>query len=640
MTILQLHKIAKSFGNKELFKDISLSVNEGDRMALIGSNGSGKTTLLRCITGQIEPDIGEIIKKADITIGYLEQISEQPPDMLVWDAVMSSFTDILQIRRQMLDMEKQMANLSGEKLQKLMDDYARETAIYEQAEGYNCESQAKKVLLGLGFREEDFYKPLGFFSGGEKTRIHLGRLLVQNSEMLLLDEPTNHLDMPAVEWLEGYLSSYPGTVLIVSHDRMFLDKIANHVAEIRGGRLQSFFGNYSAYIEKRQAMDIACQRAYDKQQEKIEATEAFVRRYKAGVKSKQARGRKSQLNRIERLEAPEQNAAIGKRTIQLKRESGQEVIQFETVSKYYSGKALLDKVDLQIRKGEKLALIGANGSGKTTMIKIIVGQLNADEGCVNRGSQVDIGYFSQEHDTLNRNGTVLDEIMDNFSVTIEEARLYLGSMLFSGEDVFKKIDALSGGEQGRLALLKLILSGDNFLVLDEPTNHLDLDSRQAVASMLRDYPGTILFVSHDRYFIDYIADQTLVLEKGKVIRYWGNYSYYAEKRLIEQRDAELHKPAIQKKISYEQQLRLKQKEREKVRRQLIRAINHLEENITAMEEQQQHLEKILSEHVTYQDDNGSRELPRQYQMILQKLEESIRDWEKLNHQLSVIDDEA
>ncbi len=637
MTILQLNKIAKSYGSNEVLKNISLSINEGDKMALIGSNGSGKTTLLRCITGQIEPDSGEIIKKANMTIGYLEQISEQPSEVLVWDAVMKSFTDILEIRRQMLDMEKQMAFLSGEKLQDLMDNYARESSVYELSDGYKCESLTKKVLLGLGFKEEDFWKPLGSFSGGEKTRIHLARLLVQSPDMLLLDEPTNHLDMPAVEWLEDYLSRFSGTVLIVSHDRMFLDKVADHVAEIRGGRLQCFTGNYSAYIEKRQAADIVAQRAYDKQQYSIAATEAFIRRYQAGIKSKQARGRKSQLDRLERLEAPEQTYSIGNKKIQLKRESGQDVIGLKGVSKYYAGNTILDQVDMQIRKGEKLALIGANGSGKTTLIKIIVGHINADEGSVNRGSQVDIGYFSQEHENLNREGTVLEEIMDNFLITLGEARLYLGSMLFCSDDVFKRIGELSGGEQGRLAILKLILSGDNFLVLDEPTNHLDLDSCQAVADMLRNYPGTVLFVSHDRYFIDSLADQTLVLEQGKLTRYWGNYSYYLEKKLLATKESELQKVTRQKNVSSEQELRLKQKEREKIRRQLVRAIADLEENISAMEEEKQTLEALLSELSTYQDDDRAKELPQQYQVVSQKLEEYLLDWEKLNHQLFAAD---
>lgn len=633
MIVLQLHKITKSFGGQDLFKDISLSINEGERLALIGSNGSGKTTLLRCITNQIQPDAGEIIKKADITIGYLEQMSEQAPDTLVWDAVMFSFTAILQIRQRLLDMEKQMAAWSGEKLQKLMDEYAKVTAVYEQADGYQCESLAKKILLGIGFKEADFNKPLSNFSGGEKTRIHLARLLALSPEVLLLDEPTNHLDMPSVEWLESYLINYPGTILIVSHDRMFLDKVATRVAEIRGGGLLSFVGNYSAYVEKRQAADIAMQRAYEQQQEKIEATEAFIRRYQAGIKSKQARGRKSQLDRLERLAAPEQSRAWSSKPIKLKRDSGQEVLHIEAVSKYFSCEAILDKIDLQIRKGEKLALIGANGSGKTTLLKLITGELPAEDGCIRIGSQVDVGYFSQEHENLNRDGTVLDEIMDNFALTLGEARLYLGTMLFSGDNVFKKIIDLSGGEQGRLVLLKLILSGVNFLVLDEPTNHLDIESRQATAEMLKDYPGTILFVSHDRYFIDYVADQTLVLSSGKITRYWGNYSYYVEKKL----PLEQQKQTKQNKLSIEQELRLQQKEREKKRRQLIRAITNLEESITVMEEQQHQMVKHLSDQKTYQDEQSSKDLPRQYQVILQRLEELLREWEKLNQQLLVLE---
>jgi|LSQX01.2.fsa_nt_gb ATP-binding cassette subfamily F protein 3 len=634
MTVLQLYKITKAYGDQTVLRDISLSINEGDRMAIIGSNGSGKTTLLRCITGQIEPDAGRVIKKANMTIGHLEQISEQPSAMLVWEAVMLSFAEILQIRQQMGAMEKQMAFLKGEKLQVLVDDYARKVETYELAEGYECESRAKKVLLGLGFDEEGFYKPLSSLSGGEKTRLHLARLLAQNPEMLLLDEPTNHLDMPAVEWLEDYLANYIGTVVVVSHDRRFLDKAADHVAEIRGGQLECFTGNYSAFIAKREALDLASQRAYDKQQEKIEAAEAFIRRYMAGVKSKQARGRQAQLNRLERLKAPEQSPVLGNKTIQIKRESGQDVIKLAAVSKLYGDKIILQQLDLQIRKGEKIALIGANGTGKTTLIKIITGEINADEGTIHRGSQVEIGYFSQEHENLGQEGTVLEEITDNFPLTLEEARTVLGRMLFRGDDVFKKIGDLSGGEQGRLALLKLILAGDNFLVLDEPTNHLDLDSRQVIADMLRDYPGTILFVSHDRHFIDYFADQVWVLEQGRIMRYQGNYSYYMEKKLIQQKEKMQQEPTRRKNTSSDQQFRLQQKEREKNRRQLMRAIADWEERITVLEKEKLNLETLLSEFATYQDDKLSRELPQKYQEVLQRLEESFVKWEELNHMLA------
>ena len=634
MTVLQLYKITKAYGDQTVLRDISLSINEGDRMAIIGSNGSGKTTLLRCITGQIEPDAGRVIKKANMTIGHLEQISEQPSAMLVWEAVMLSFAAILQIRQQMGVMEKQMAFLEGEKLQVLVDDYARKVEAYELAEGYECESRAKKVLLGLGFDEDSFLKPLSSLSGGEKTRLHLARLLAQNPEMLLLDEPTNHLDMPAVEWLEDYLANYTGTVVVVSHDRRFLDKAADHVAEIRGGQLECFTGNYSAFIAKREALDLASQRAYDKQQEKIEAAEAFIRRYMAGVKSKQARGRQAQLNRLERLKAPEQSPVLGNKTIQIKRESGQDVIKLAAVSKLYGDKIILQQLDLQIRKGEKIALIGANGTGKTTLIKIITGEINADEGTIHRGSQVEIGYFSQEHENLGQEGTVLEEITDNFPLTLEEARTVLGRMLFRGDDVFKKIGDLSGGEQGRLALLKLILAGDNFLVLDEPTNHLDLDSRQVIADMLRDYPGTILFVSHDRHFIDYFADQVWVLEQGRIMRYQGNYSYYMEKKLIQQKEKMQQEPIRRKNTSSDQQFRLQQKEREKNRRQLMRAIADWEERITVLEEEKLNLETLLSEFATYQDDKLSRELPQKYQEVLQRLEESFVKWEELNHMLA------
>ncbi len=633
MIILQLNRIAVSFGAVELFKDLSLHINEGERLALTGRNGCGKTSLLLCITGQIKPDDGEIIKKTDLTIGYMEQMSELIPETNVWEAVMSTFSAIQQIRQTLSDMEKQMAVLSGDNLQKVMDDYARVTALYENLDGYQCESLAKKILLGVGFKEDDFNKPLTNFSGGEKTRIHLARLLALSPELLLLDEPTNHLDMTSVEWLESYLINYQGTVAVVSHDRMFLDRIATRVAEIRGGKLISFTGNYSSFLEKRQALDMAAQNEFEQQQKKIKATEDFIRRYQAGVKAKQARGRQSQLDRLERIEEPDKVLTWSSNPMKLNRESGQDVLQIKSISKHYAGKAILDKIELLIRKGEKLALIGENGSGKTTLLKIIIGELTADQGSVIKGSQVDIGYFSQEHENLNLNGTVLDEIMDNFAMTLGEARFYLGSMLFRGEDVFKKIEDLSGGEQGRLALLKLILSGANFLVLDEPTNHLDIDSRQATAEMLKDYPGTILFVSHDRYFIDYIADHILALEAGKITRYWGNYSYYTEKKLAQGQLTSTEKKKVkQDNISPEQELRLLQKQQDKTRRQLIRAISTLEEEITLMEETKQDVENVLSAIETYQDERA-KDILEQYQSVLQELEKSIQEWKRLNHKL-------
>lgn len=639
MIALQCQRISKSFGLQEVLKDITLSINERERIGIIGGNGSGKTTLLRCLTGQEQVDTGEVMKSASLSLGYLEQMPDLDSGLTAWDAVMASFASIVEQRQVLRQMETEMADLEGDELSRLMDRYARVTESYERANGYACENTARRILIGMGFPEEDFQKPLTYFSGGQKTRIHLARLLALSPDILLLDEPTNHLDMPSVEWLENFLQSYSGTVLVVSHDRMFLDRTATRVAEMRAGRLRTFEGNYSSYIKKRAAEDQMQQRAFDKQQEQIHETEEYIRRYGAGIKARQARGRLLQLNRLERLEAPDEAVSLGSIQISLERESAQDVLTVENLAKAYGPNMVIHNMDVQIKKGDKLALIGPNGCGKTTLLKLITGKLKPDEGKIKLGSRVDLAYFSQEHEDLHPELSVLEEILYDYDLTLEQARSCLGAMLFCGDDVFKSVGSLSGGEQGRLVLLKLILSGANFLILDEPTNHLDIDSRQVVQDMLAAYKGTVLLVSHDRYFIDGIVDQVLAMEDGKLQRYWGNYSYYAEKVQEKNREAErLQKEKKEASLRPDQKMRSEQKARLRNQRQLTRQIEELEERISQMEERKAELESMLSDPNTYTDEEASKSCQEEYNEIQNQLAKSEDEWTSLSEELMELEE--
>lgn len=532
MERIRMIGLGKSFGVRQVFSNVSFEIKEGDRIALVGPNGAGKSTLLKCILGIEELDEGQVVMSPVASIGYLQQ-DVNLGDASLAEEIETAWEDVhaLENKLQELTTYLETHEASESDLQRL--DYLQNRL--EWLGGYDYEQKTKRIVYGLGFTDEDLYKPANAFSGGQKTRINLAKALVRSPDFLFLDEPTNHLDMEMLEWLEGYLSSYRGGILIVSHDRYFMDRIVTGVVELDHHKATTYRGNYSRYVAQREERLKADTIAYEKQQEYIKKTEEYIDKYRAGIKSKMARGRQSQLNRLERLEAPETSHSLDFKFPPAAM-SADKVLVLDHVSiGYKTDDPIIDDVSVVVRRGESVALIGPNGAGKSTMVKAIVGELFPTEGHIDIGNRVQVGYFSQEHEELHDRWQVVDEIINNYNFTEEKARNVLGSFLFKGDDVFKLVGDLSGGERARLALLKLFLQGDNFLILDEPTNHLDVPTREIVERALQQFGGTCFIISHDRYFLDQVSTRTLVLENKGFTEYLGNYSYYKEK-LKEQQD--------------------------------------------------------------------------------------------------------
>lgn len=532
MERIRMIGLGKSFGVRQVFSNVSFEIKEGDRIALVGPNGAGKSTLLKCILGIEELDEGQVVMSPVASIGYLQQ-DVNLGDASLAEEIETAWEDVhaLENKLQELTTYLETHEASESDLQRL--DYLQNRL--EWLGGYDYEQKTKRIVYGLGFTDEDLYKPANAFSGGQKTRINLAKALVRSPDFLFLDEPTNHLDMEMLEWLEGYLSSYRGGILIVSHDRYFMDRIVTGVVELDHHKATTYRGNYSRYVAQREERLKADTIAYEKQQEYIKKTEEYIDKYRAGIKSKMARGRQSQLNRLERLEAPETSHSLDFKFPPAAM-SADKVLVLDHVSiGYKPDDPIIDDVSVVVRRGESVALIGPNGAGKSTMVKAIVGELFPIEGHIDIGNRIQVGYFSQEHEELHDRWQVVDEIINNYNFTEEKARNVLGSFLFKGDDVFKLVGDLSGGERARLALLKLFLQGDNFLILDEPTNHLDVPTREIVERALQQFGGTCFIISHDRYFLDQVSTRTLVLENKGFTEYLGNYSYYKEK-LKEQQD--------------------------------------------------------------------------------------------------------
>jgi ATP-binding cassette subfamily F protein 3 len=631
LIILQVKNLSKSYGVQEIFSQVSFTLNEGEKVGLIGPNGTGKSTLLKCLTGEELPDGGEITISEHTTLGFVAQEGNWQQGSSLFDELLQGFGDTVQDRKILSSLESQMAKAKGKALEDLMHRYAEITERYERAGGYAVETMVKRVAKGLGFKDEEFFQPVYTMSGGQKTRAALAKALLAEPDILLLDEPTNHLDISAVEWLEEFLVSYPKTVLLVSHDRFFLDKTVTRILDLERGKITSYQENYQGYLKRKGEFEESYLRAYQKQQEMISKTEEFIRRYKAGVKARQARGRETILKRMERMERLPERQVIKPRILAPVPECGYQVLLITGLTHGYGPKHLFQNLSLEITSGEKVALVGDNGTGKSTILKAIAGEITPDRGEINLGPRVVIGYFSQEHETLDWDNTVLEEIMYTFNKGQEEARNLLASFLFRGDEIEKKIGDLSGGEKSRLALLKLLLTGANFLVLDEPTNHLDIPSKEVVEDYLEDFPGTVILVSHDRYFLDKIVDRVVELENGQLWDYPGNYSYYRYKKKEKLKERQLAENQAKSKneTSKTDLSRDLQKEQNRALKQLIKKIGLLEEELQKLEKEKEEVAAMMSNPDVYGDGTEIKNLIQRYQDLEEKITCCYQDWEAM-----------
>lgn len=532
--ILSVSNIHKSFNEVPILKDVSFHIEDYDKAAIVGINGAGKTTLLRIIMGELSADEGIVTLAKNKTIGYLSQHEAVSGENTIYEELLSVKQDILDMQQKMHSIELQMKTATDEKLDQLMNTYAGLTHAFEAANGYAYKSELTGVLKGLGFTEEEFSKSVSALSGGQKTRVALGKLLLLKPDLIILDEPTNHLDMSSITWLETYLLNYKGAVIIVSHDRYFLDRIANKVIELDRSKATVFTGNYSDYAAKKEILRVAEYNAYIKQQTEIKHQEEVIEKLKSFNREKsikRAESREKMLDKIELLDKPTEVRADMHLRLEPKQVSGNDVLHVEHLSKAFGSLTLFDDLSFDIKKGEHVAIIGDNGTGKTTILKMINELLPADGGTIRLGTNVQIGYYDQEHHVLHMEKTLFEEISDDYpSLTNTEIRNTLAAFLFTGDDVFKTVKSLSGGERGRVSLAKLMLSEANFLILDEPTNHLDIVSKEILEDALNGYTGTVLYVSHDRYFINKTATRILDLNHKTLTNYLGNYEYYLEKR--------------------------------------------------------------------------------------------------------------
>lgn len=629
MIILQVKDLEKSYGVQQVLAKVNMVVQEKEKVGLVGPNGAGKTTFLRCVAGQEPPDSGEITIGETVNVGYMEQIPAYPSGVTLFEAVLDKFSDLLAMREELRRLEGIMSGGQGQDLERVMAAYGRINEEYERAGGFACEAMTRRIISGLGFTEADLDREMATFSGGEKTKISLARLLVREPDLLLLDEPTNHLDLQSVEWLESFLKNYPRAVLVISHDRYFLDQIVQRTLDLEEGTLESYPGNYSSFVHLKEEKKCAQLKAYEKQQKIIAATEEYIDRYRAGIKAKQARGRASQLSHLDRLVKPKESTNINLQgKSQPVAESASVVLKANGLSLAFARK-LWDDVSFTLTKGEKAALIGPNGVGKTTLLKVIKGEISPDRGQVVLGSRVKTGWFDQEHRDLSGDNQVIDEVLSSTDLTVAEARDVLAGFLFRGDDVFKPVKDLSGGEKGRLSFLKLFLAKPNFLLLDEPTNHLDLVSKTVIEDYLLDYQGTILVISHDRFFLDKITNRTLVLEGTKVADYPGNYSYYREKKrqnLKEQEDKASTSKAKPVTIKAQKNRLNKAQTRERIR--------ELEKEIEETEDRLRQLADLLADPATYKNEEDARQYVEEYKCLEEEIPRSYERWEELTELLA------
>ena len=626
----------------QVLKNVSFHIEDHEKAAIVGINGAGKTTLLRIIVGEMTPDDGQVVLAKDKTLGYLAQNSTVDTSHTIYEELLSVKADLLRLEEKIRECENNMKHADGDALEDLMKQYTSLTHAFETGGGYLYRSELVGVLKGLGFTEDEFSKPVATLSGGQKTRVALGRLLLQNPDLIILDEPTNHLDMTSIAWLETYLLNYKGAVLIVSHDRYFLDRIAGKVIEIDQSKATTFMGNYSDYAVKKEQLRVAAWNAYMNQQREIKHQEEVIEKLKSFNREKsikRAESREKMLDKIEVIEKPSEVRTDMKLTLTPRILSGNDVLTVEHLSKSFDSHKLFTDVNFEIKRGEHVAIIGDNGSGKTTLLKILNGLVPADQGTFRLGSNVEIGYYDQEHHVLHSEKTLFEEISDDYPyLNNTQIRNVLAAFLFTGEDVFKRISDLSGGERGRVSLAKLVLSNANFLILDEPTNHLDIMSKEILEDALNGYEGTILYVSHDRYFINRTAHRILDLTEGQFISYVGNYDYYLEKHDTVMAAIEANAPqnadadsAVAAKAA-ESEVKLDWKAQKEEQARLRKKENDLkkcEEKIAELEARISEIDTEMSDPAIGTQVAKLQELTKEQTSCQEQLEKLYEQWEEL-----------
>lgn len=626
----------------QVLKNVSFHIEDHEKAAIVGINGAGKTTLLRIIVGEMTPDDGQVVLAKDKTLGYLAQNSTVDTSHTIYEELLSVKADLLRLEEKIRECENNMKHADGDALEDLMKQYTSLTHAFETGGGYLYRSELVGVLKGLGFTEDEFSKPVATLSGGQKTRVALGRLLLQNPDLIILDEPTNHLDMNSIAWLETYLLNYKGAVLIVSHDRYFLDRIAGKVIEIDQSKATTFMGNYSDYAVKKEQLRVAAWNAYMNQQREIKHQEEVIEKLKSFNREKsikRAESREKMLDKIEVIEKPSEVRTDMKLTLTPRILSGNDVLTVEHLSKSFDSHKLFADVNFEIKRGEHVAIIGDNGSGKTTLLKILNGLVPADQGTFRLGSNVEIGYYDQEHHVLHSEKTLFEEISDDYPyLNNTQIRNVLAAFLFTGEDVFKRISDLSGGERGRVSLAKLVLSNANFLILDEPTNHLDIMSKEILEDALNGYEGTILYVSHDRYFINRTAHRILDLTEGQFVSYVGNYDYYLEKHDTVMAAIEANAPqnadadsAVAAKAA-ESEVKLDWKAQKEEQARLRKKENDLkkcEEKIAELEERISEIDTEMSDPAIGTQVAKLQELTKEQAACQEQLEKLYEQWEEL-----------
>ena len=636
MIVLSCNNLNKSFGIDSILENVNFTVNEYDKIGIIGVNGTGKTTLFKIISGIYGYDSGDIYTSKDCEIGYLEQNTNFHSENTILEEVLEVFKDVIEMEKYLRDLEhkisEESSNTNSTTLEKLMNEYSNKLEAFSDMNGYGYKSEAKGVLKGLGFSDEDMDKPISILSGGEKTRVLLGKLLLKKPTLLLLDEPTNHLDSEAIEWLEVFLKQYKGTVILISHDRYFLDQVVNRIFEIHNKKLKTYNGNYSDFI-KASAIEKELElKKFEDQQKDIKKQEESIERLKAFGREKhlkRARSKEKALAKVDVLDKPEAYRKKAKIEFNPSVTSGNDVLQLRDISMGYGERILFKDLNLDIYRGEKVALIGANGIGKSTLFKIIMNEITPLSGDIKFGTNVNVSYFHQEQKTLNLDNTIIDEIWeDNKQLTQTSLRTMLGAFLFEGEEVFKKISTLSGGERARVAILKLILSNANLLLLDEPTNHLDIDSKEVLEEALSSYTGTIFTISHDRYFLNTVVDKVLVLDENGITEYLGNYDYYIEKKkqFQEMNTVEVIEEKTKTQLKEEKRKEREQREAEKKNR--VKRQN-IEKEIEETEAKIEEMDVLLCQEEVYSNPEKSKDVSLQKASLEEKLSALYEEWESL-----------